>query len=99
MAGAEPRRQGPRSRGTDPGRRPPPALVLAFPRLALVIGSGVLIIAGVWGANLSAALTALGVTSLVVSFALQDTLSGLASGVLLLERPAVQAGRLDQRRR
>ncbi len=80
--------KGTRSSGSDPGRRPPPALVLAFPRLGLVIGAGVLIIAGVWGANLSAALTALGVTSLVVSFALQDTLSGLASGVLLLsDRP------------
>lgn len=80
--------KGARSRGSDPGRRPPPALVLAFPRLALVIGAGVVIIGGIWGANLSAALTALGVTSLVVSFALQDTLSGLASGVLLLsDRP------------
>ncbi|MGA7689478.1 MAG: mechanosensitive ion channel domain-containing protein [Jiangellales bacterium] len=78
-----------RSRGSDTGPpRPLPALVLAFPRMALVIGVGALIIAGVWGADLSAALTALGVTSLVVSFALQDTLSGLASGVLLLsDRP------------
>ena len=37
-----------------------------------------------WGVDLSAALTALGVTSLVISFALQDTLSGIASGFTLL---------------
>jgi hypothetical protein len=56
--------------------------------LALMIGTGALLLAGVWGVDLSAALAALGVTSLVVSFALQDTLSGLASGVLLLsDRP------------
>ncbi len=42
------------------------------------------LIAGVWGVNLSAALTAAGVTSLVISFALQDTLSGIASGFTLL---------------
>jgi small-conductance mechanosensitive channel/CRP-like cAMP-binding protein len=77
-----------RTRPAEPGRRPIPALVLVFPRLALVIGTGALLLAGVWGVDLSAALTALGVTSLVVSFALQDTLSGLASGVLLLsDRP------------
>jgi hypothetical protein len=60
---------------------------MALPRIALIIGIG-WILAGIWGIDLSAALTALGVTSLVVSFALQDTLSGLASGVLLLsDRP------------
>jgi small-conductance mechanosensitive channel len=76
------------SRSSKEGRRPVPRLVLAFPRLALILGAGALIVAGVWGVDLSAALTALGVTSLVVSFALQDTLSGLASGVLLLsDRP------------
>ncbi len=81
-------RDGIRSRPAQPGHRRVPALVLVFPRLALVISAGALILAGVWGVDLSAALTALGVTSLVVSFALQDTLSGLASGVLLLsDRP------------
>ena len=76
------------SRSSTTGARPVPRLVLAFPRLAVILGAGALVLAGVWGVNLSAALTALGVTSLVVSFALQDTLSGLASGVLLLsDRP------------
>jgi CRP-like cAMP-binding protein len=37
-------------------------------------------------------MTALGVTSLVVSFALQDTLSGLASGLLLLSDSPFQPG-------
>jgi small-conductance mechanosensitive channel len=76
------------TRPSGPGRRPVPRLLLALPRLALLIGAGSVVIGGVWGVNLSAAMTALGVTSLVVSFALQDTLSGLASGVLLLnDRP------------
>ena len=80
--------RGIRTRPSEPGRRAVPGLVLVFPRLALLIGTGVIVLAGIWGVNLSAALTALGVTSLVVSFALQDTLSGLASGVLLLsDRP------------
>lgn len=75
-------------RSSAAGARPVPKLVLAFPRLAIVLVAGALVLSSVWGVNLSAALTALGVTSLVVSFALQDTLSGLASGVLLLtDRP------------
>ncbi len=77
-----------RARPEEAGRRPVPQLVLALPRIGLIIGAGSLVLAGIWGVDLSAALTALGVTSLVVSFALQDTLSGLASGVLLLsDRP------------
>jgi small-conductance mechanosensitive channel len=66
------------------GRRPIPRLLLALPRLLLILAAGWFLIAGVWGVDLSAALTALGVTSLVISFALQDTLSGLASGLTLL---------------
>jgi len=66
------------------GGRPIPRLVLALPRLLMILATLWLIIAGVWGVDLSAALTALGVTSLVVSFALQDTLSGIASGFTLL---------------
>ncbi len=66
------------------GRRAIPRLLLALPRLLLIIATGWILIAGVWGVDLSAALTALGVTSLVISFALQDTLSGIASGFTLL---------------
>ncbi len=66
------------------GGRPVPRLLLALPRLLLILATAWLLIAGVWGVDLSAALTALGVTSLVISFALQDTLSGIASGFTLL---------------
>ncbi len=69
---------------SDDDRRGIPQLLLALPRVAVLILTGWFLIDGVWGVDLSAALTALGVTSLVVSFALQDTLSGLASGALLL---------------
>jgi len=66
------------------GRRPVPRLLLALPRLLLILATGWFLIDGVWGVDLSALLTALGVTSLVISFALQDTLSGIASGFTLL---------------
>ncbi len=69
---------------TREGRRPIPRLLLALPRLLLILTIAWILIAGVWRVDLSAALTALGVTSLVVSFALQDTLSGIASGFTLL---------------
>lgn len=70
-------------RSTGDGRQVP-QIVLALPRVAVIIVVGWLLLDNVWGVDLTAALTALGVTSLVVSFALQDTLSGLASGLLLL---------------
>lgn len=66
------------------GRRPIPRLLLTLPRLLLILTTLWILIAGVWGVNLSGLLTALGVTSLVVSLALQDTLSGIASGFTLL---------------
>ncbi len=74
------------------GRRPVPRLLLALPRLFLVLATAWILIAGVWGVDLSAALTALGVTSLVISFALQDTLGGIASGFTLLADQPFAAG-------
>lgn len=80
-----------RRRGRD-DRRGLPALVLALPRLVVVLVTFWILLDGVWGVDLTAAFTALGVTSLVVSFALQDTLSGLASGFLLLSDAPFQPG-------
>ncbi|WP_040491982.1 mechanosensitive ion channel family protein [Ilumatobacter nonamiensis] len=81
-----------RTKLSDGGRRNAPELLLMLPKLAVVLVSAWLLIDSVWGIDLSAALTALGVTSLVISFALQDTLSGLASGVLLLSDQPIQPG-------
>ncbi len=61
-----------------------PRLLLALPRILVILTAAWFIIAGVWEVDLSAALAAAGVTSLVISFALQDTLSGIASGFTLL---------------
>ncbi len=74
------------------GKRAVPRLLLAVPRLAVILATGWLLLAGIWGVNLSSALTALGVTSLVVSFALQDTLGGIASGFTLLADQPFSAG-------
>ena len=74
------------------GHRAVPRLLLAVPRLVVLLVTAWLLIAGVWGVDLSAALTALGVTSLVVSFALQDTLGGIASGFTLLADQPFSAG-------
>ncbi len=74
------------------GKRSVPRLLLAVPRLAVILATIWLLLAGIWGVDLSAALTALGVTSLVVSFALQDTLGGIASGFTLLADQPFSAG-------
>lgn len=81
-----------RSRPPVPGRRAVPQLVLALPKIATILVAAWLLVDDVWGVDLSAALTALGVTSLVISFALQDTLSGLAAGLLLLSDQPFQPG-------
>jgi small-conductance mechanosensitive channel/CRP-like cAMP-binding protein len=74
------------------GKRSVPRLLLAVPRLAVILATAWLLLAGIWGVDLSSALTALGVTSLVVSFALQDTLGGIASGFTLLADQPFSAG-------
>ncbi|MDX2379781.1 MAG: mechanosensitive ion channel, partial [Acidimicrobiia bacterium] len=81
-----------RARSARSGRQSVPQLLLALPRIIAYLVAGWILLAGIWGIDLSAALTALGVTSLVISFALQDTLSGLASGVLLLGDQPFQTG-------
>jgi small-conductance mechanosensitive channel len=77
-----------RGRPDADGRRGVPRLVLAVPRLLVLLVVGWVLVDSIWGVDLTVALTALGVGSLVISFALQSTLGGLASGLLLLaDRP------------
>lgn len=76
------------SRAESGARRQMPRLLLAVPRLLVILAVAWVLVAGVWDFDLSSLLTALGVTSLIISVALQDTLSGIASGfTLMLDRP------------
>lgn len=71
-----------------PGERGIPQLLFLLPRLLVFLFAGWVIFAGIWNVDLTGLFAALGVTSLVVSLALQPTLSSLASGLLLLgDRP------------
>lgn len=57
-------------------------------RLITVAGVTFYVLGGVWGAPMDQVLTALGVGSIVIGFALQDTLSSLVAGLLLaFEKP------------
>lgn len=68
--------------------KPLPELLLVLPRLAVLLVAGWVVFVVIWNVDLTRLAAAAGVTSLVVSLALQDTLSGLASGLLLLsDRP------------
>lgn len=75
-------------RGKQPGRRAVPQLALMLPRLLVVTLAAFVVFGAVWNVDLTGLFAALGVTTLIISVALQDTLSGLASGFLLLgDRP------------
>lgn len=82
-------------------RRQIPKLVLAMPRLLVMLAVAWILVAGVWDVDLTSLMAALGVTSLIISVALQDTLSGIASGFLLtLDHPFqpgdwIQAGEVE----
>lgn len=65
-----------------------PNLFFQVVRAAVVLGLGYRILGGVWNIDLSGLAAAAGVGSLVIALALQDTLSNLVSGFLvLLSRP------------
>lgn len=68
-----------------------PGLILAAPRL-LLVGISVYLVALIWGVDVSQGFAALGVGSLVIALALQDTLSGLVSGFLLMADRPFQPG-------
>jgi small-conductance mechanosensitive channel len=67
-----------------------PKLFLDLVRLLMVFVGGALILSLIWNRNLGGLLAALGVGSIVLGLALQDTLGSLMSGIgLLFERPFV----------
>jgi small-conductance mechanosensitive channel/CRP-like cAMP-binding protein len=81
-----------RARSRVPGTRHVPQLFLMVPRLVVLLVAGWLLFTTVWNVDLTGLFAALGVTSLVVSLALQSTLSGLASGFLLLSDKPFEPG-------
>lgn len=75
-------------RGTDGDGTRFPKLLLDILRLVLVLIGACLVVSGVWNQDLSGLLTALGVSSIVLGLALQNTLDNVMVGIaVLLERP------------
>jgi small-conductance mechanosensitive channel len=65
-----------------------PKLLIDLSQLVLVLLGTAIVLATVWNADLAGLATALGVSSLVLGLALQDTLGSIMSGIaLLFERP------------
>jgi small-conductance mechanosensitive channel len=65
-----------------------PKLLVDLFRLLVVLLGAAIVLATVWGADLAGFVTALGVSSIVIGLALQDTLGSVMSGIALLsERP------------
>ena len=79
-------------RSKIPGTRSVPQLFMMVPRLVVLLVAAWLLFSTIWNVDLTGLFAALGVTSLVISLALQDTLSGLASGFLLLSDKPFQPG-------
>ena len=65
-----------------------PKLLIDLSRLILILVGIAFVAAAVWNADLAGVATALGVSSIVIGLALQDTLGSIMSGIaLLFERP------------
>ncbi|TAG72495.1 MAG: small-conductance mechanosensitive channel [Oscillatoriales cyanobacterium] len=65
-----------------------PKLLIDLSKFFLVLVGSAIVLAAVWGADLAGLATGLGVSSIVIGLALQDTLGSVMSGMaLLLERP------------
>ena len=76
-----------RAKGNSWRARVPKLLIDLF-RLFVVLLGGSIVLATVWNADLAGLVTALGVSSIGIGLALQDTLGSVMSGIaLLFERP------------
>jgi small-conductance mechanosensitive channel len=74
--------------GANTWRSRMPKLLIDLSRLILVLVGTAFVSAAVWNADLAGVATALGVSSIVIGLALQDTLGSIMSGIaLLFERP------------
>jgi small-conductance mechanosensitive channel len=72
----------------DTWRARVPKLLIDLFRLFLVLLGVAIVLATVWNADLAGLVTALGVSSIVIGLALQDTLGSVMSGIaLIFERP------------
>lgn len=69
-----------------------PKLLLDLVRLFLVLVATSIIVSTVWGVDLGSLLTALGVGSLVIGLALQDTLGSVFSGLAMLSTRQIRVG-------
>jgi small-conductance mechanosensitive channel len=75
---------------SDTWRSRVPKLLIDISRLFLILVGSAIVLATVWNADLAGLATALGVSSIVIALALQDTLGSIMSGIaLLFERPFV----------
>ncbi len=61
-------------------------------RMVLVLGVGFYVLGALWGAPMEQVFAALGVGSIVIGFALQDTLSSLVAGLFLAFEKPFQVG-------
>ncbi|MGE0144583.1 MAG: cyclic nucleotide-binding domain-containing protein [Planctomycetota bacterium] len=65
-----------------------PKLLIDIVRVVLVLVGAALVVKGVWGGDLGGLVTAIGVSSIVLGLALQNTLDNVMAGIaVLLERP------------
>jgi|694.fasta_scaffold96063_2 small-conductance mechanosensitive channel len=72
----------------DTWRARVPKLLIDLARLFLILLGTAFVLATVWNADLAGLVTALGISSIVIGLALQDTLGSVMSGIaLLFERP------------
>ncbi len=69
-----------------------PKLLLDILRFFFVVCGAAVIISAIWGVNLGSLVTALGVGSVVIGLALQDTLGSLFSGIALVSARSFRVG-------
>lgn len=73
-----------------------PKLLLDLIRLFIVAVAAAVVVSTIWGVDLGGLLTALGVGSIVIGLALQDTLGSVFSGIAMLSTRQVKVGDMVQ---